>query len=131
MDHEPLVTERIEAGAWFLGEFEKYAPVSTAFWLIQSERRFWHLYVASDEITDDNFDRAYGEVVRITREFRDPWLDSSRVKVIGTDDPRAQAALARQRLYPGRALPRVYDTLFGDVMADEVYIYPSPIPAPV
>jgi hypothetical protein len=123
MVHEPLVTERIEAGARFLREFDKYAPVSAAFWLKENERRFWHLYVASDEITDENFDRAYGEMVRITREFRDPWLDSSRVKVIGTDDPKAREALARQRLYPGRALPRVYDTLFGDVMADEVYIY--------
>ena len=43
--------------------------------------------------------------------------------------PLAQAALARQRPYPGQTLPRVYDTLFGDVMVDEVYIYPSPLPA--
>jgi hypothetical protein len=128
MDYEPLVTERIEAGARFLREFEKYAPVSAAFWLRQSERRFWHLYVASDKITDDNFDLSYGEVVRITRQLRDPWLESSRVKVINTDDPAAQEALARQRLYPGRALPRVYDTFFGNVMADEVYIYPLPLP---
>jgi len=84
MDYEPLVTERIEAGARFLREFDKYAPVSAAFWLKESERRFWHLYIASDEITDENFDLAYGEVVRIARELRDPWFDSLRVKVIGT-----------------------------------------------
>ena len=131
MDHEPLVTEQIEAGARFLREFDKYAPVSSAFWLKQNERRFWHLYVASDKITDDNFDLAYREVVRIRRELRDPWLGSlPRVKVINTNTPLAQAALARQRPYPGQTLPRVYDTLFGDVMVDEVYIYPSPLPTP-
>jgi len=129
MDYEPLVTERIEAGARFLREFDKYAPVSAAFWLKESERRFWHLYIASDEITDENFDLAYGEVVRIARELRDPWFDSLRVKVIGTDKPLAQAALDRQRLSPGQTLPRIYDTLFGGVWVDEAYIYPSPIPA--
>jgi hypothetical protein len=129
MDYEPLVTERIEAGARFLLEFDKYAPVSTAFWLKQSERRYWDLYVASPEITDENYEAALDEMIRITTELRDPWLDSVRVKLISTDTPVAQAALARQRPYPGRTLPRVYDTFFGDVMADEVYIYPSPLPA--
>jgi hypothetical protein len=131
MDYEPLVTEQIEAGARFLREFDKYASVSVAFWLKESQRRYWHLSVASDEITGENLDAAYDAVVRIARVLHDPWLGlPPRVKVIGTDDPRAQEALARQRPYPGRTLPRVYGTLFGDVMVDEVYIYPSPIPAP-
>lgn len=129
MDYEPLVTEQIEAGAVFLREFDKFAPVRVAFWLKESERRYWHLCVASDEITDDNLDQAYREVIRIGAELRDPWFDPLRVKVIGSDDTLAKAALTRQRPYPGRTLPRVYDTLFGDVMADEVYIYPLPIPA--
>lgn len=131
MDYEPLVTEHIEAGARFLREFEKYAPVSVAFWLKASGRRNWHLYVASDEFTGENLYAGYDVVVRITGELRDPWLGLlPRVKMIDPNDPRAQEALARQRPYPGRTLPRVYDTFFGDVMADEVYIYPSPIPAP-
>ena len=72
MDHEPLVTEQIEAAAAFLREFDKYAPVRVAFWLKESDRQYWHLYVASDEITDDNFDLAYGEVIRIAGELRSP-----------------------------------------------------------
>jgi hypothetical protein len=130
MDYEPLVAERIEAGATFLREFDEYARVSAAFWLKQSERRYWDLYVASPEITGENYEAALDELIRITRELHDPWLASVRVKLVNTDAPVAQAALVRQRPYPGRTLPRVYDTLFGDVMADEVYIYPSPLPAP-
>jgi hypothetical protein len=130
MNCEPLVAERIDAGARFLREFDKYAPVSTAFWLKRSERRHWDLYVASPKITDENFEEALDEMIRITGELRDPWLESVRVKLIRTDTPAAQAALARQRPYPGRTLPRVCDTLFGDIMADEVYIYPLPLPAP-
>jgi hypothetical protein len=130
MDYEPLVTERIDAGARFLREFEKYAPVTAAFWLKQADRRFWYLHVVSDKITAEDADAARREVIRIGMELHDPWLGlPPRVRVIGTDDPRAQEALALQRPYPGQALPRVYDTFFGDVMADEVYIYPMPIPA--
>lgn len=129
MDYEPLVTEQIEAAVPFLREFDKYAPVRVAFWVKRSERRYWYLYVASDEITDENFDRAYGEVFRIAGEMRDPWFDPLRVKVIGSDNPLAQAALDVQQRYPGRTCPRVRDTLFGGVMVDEAYIYPSPISA--
>jgi hypothetical protein len=31
MDQGPLVTEQIEAGARFLGEFQKYLAIQTAF----------------------------------------------------------------------------------------------------
>ena len=128
MDHEPLVTEQIEAAAAFLREFDKYAPVRVAFWLKESDRQYWHLYVASDEITDDNFDLAYGEVIRIAGELRNPWFDPLRVKVLGADHPLAKAALDVQRRYPGRTPPRVRDTMFGGVLVDEVYIYLSPSP---
>ena len=62
----------IDAGARFLGEFEKYNPVQNAFWLKESDEGEWSLYVASDKITDDNFDVAYGEVLRIAGEFATP-----------------------------------------------------------
>ncbi len=131
MDHEPLVTEQIEAGARFLRQFEKYAPVTVAFWLVESGRRYWHLYVASDKFAGENLYDGYDLVVRITGELQDPWLGPlPRVTMIDPNDPRAQEALARQRRYPGRTLPRVYDTYFGNVMADEVYLYPMPLPTP-
>jgi len=130
MDQGPLVTEQIEAGARFLREFHKSYPVKAAFWLKDSEEGVWWLYVASDQITDDNFDVAYGEVGRVSDVLRDPWFDLMQVKVIGEDHPLAKAAAEALLAYPGRIPLRLRGVSFGGVFADEVYIYPSPIPAP-
>jgi hypothetical protein len=131
MDQGPLVNEEIEAGARFLAEFQKYAPVQAAFWLKRSDEGECSLYVASDQITDDNFDVAYGEVVRISGEMQDPYFDMFRVKLIGADDPLARAALEVHRRYAGARPTRFRGNTFGGVGVDEVYIYPTPLPIPV
>jgi hypothetical protein len=89
MDQGPLGTGQIKAGARFLGEFQKCFPVQVAFWLKESDTGAWYLYVASDQITDDNFDVAYGEVARIGGQISDPFFDPFQIKVIGVDDPLA------------------------------------------
>ncbi len=129
MDQGPLVSEQIDAGARFLREFQKYVPVQTAFWLKDSEEGEWYLYVASDRITDDNFDVAYEEVARIAGTIRDPWFDPFQIKVIGTDDPLAKGVEDLLRLCPRRPA-RFRDTPLGGVSAAEVYVYPSPLPVP-
>jgi hypothetical protein len=129
MDQGPLVSEQIKAGARFLDEFQKYLPVQAAFWLKDSDEGAWSLYVASDQITDDNFDVAYGEVVRIAGVLRDPWFDIFQVKLIGADNPLARAVLDLQRRYPGGTPARFYGKALGGVSTEEVYLYPSPISA--
>ncbi len=124
----PLVIDQIDAGARFLGEFEKYNPVQNAFWLKESDEGEWSLYVASDKITDDNFDVAYGEVLRIAGELRDPLFDPFQLKLIGANDPLAKAALDIHRRYPGRVATHFNGKVFGDLEVQELYIYPSPIP---
>jgi hypothetical protein len=127
MDQGPLVTEKTDAGARFLVEFQNQYPVLAAFWLKDSDYRNWNLYIASEQITDDNFDIAYGEVVRIAGEMQDPWFDMFQVKVIGADDRLAKAAVELQRRYPGRSPARLGSGTFGGVEVDEVYVYPSPL----
>jgi len=130
MDQGPLVSEEIDAGARFLGEFHKSIPVQSAFWLKDSEEPHWFLYVASEQISDDNFDVAYGEVVRIAGILQDPWFDSFHLKVIGADEPLAKDVTDLRRRYPGRSLVRFRDRRVGDIHAEEVCIYPSPVPVP-
>lgn len=130
MDQSPLVREQIDAGARFLREFQKYVPVQVAFWLKESDEGEWNLFVASDQITDDNFDVAYGEVLRIASVIRDPLFDPFQVKLIGVDDPLARAALDIQKQYSGRIANRFHGKQFGGASVEEVYLYPSPIPAP-
>jgi hypothetical protein len=130
MDQVPLVIEQIEAGTKFLGEFQKNLPIQAAFWLKETEEVESSLYVVSDQITDDNFDVAYGEVLRISGELRDPWFDPFQVKLIGTNDPLADAVLDVQRRFPGRTPTRFRSKIFGGVSVDEVYVYPSLMPVP-
>lgn len=130
MDQSPLVIDRIDAGARFLGEFQKYIPVSAAFWLKESDGGEWSLYVASDRITDDNFDVVYGEVLRIAGHLHDPHFDPFQVKVIGGNDPLAAAALDLNRRYPRPLATSFHGKVFGGLPVEEAYIYPSPIPVP-
>src|SRR5438128_1844588 len=129
MDKSPLVTEQIDAGAWLIREFGKTIPVQAAFWLKERDDEEWYLYLASDQINDSNFDHAYGEVLRITGGQQNPWLDPFQVKVTGTGDPVAKAALAIQKKYPGKIPTRYHGRQFGGLSVEEVYIYPLPIPA--
>jgi hypothetical protein len=130
MGQSALVIDQFDAGAKFLGEFQKYYAVTVAFWLKESDDSEWYLYVASDQITDDNFDVAYGEVGQIAAQLRDPLFDPFRVKLLGADDPLAKAALDIRGRYPGTVATRFHGKVFGGLPVEEVYIYPSPIPVP-
>jgi len=129
MDQGPLVTEQIDAGAKFLREFQKYVPVQSAFWLKDNNYGRWNLYVVSDQINDDNFDVAYGEVGRIGAALKDPWFDIFQVKVLGTDEPLAKGLREQRRRYPGRNMLRLDGQMLGGVEVDEVRFYPSPVVA--
>jgi hypothetical protein len=126
-----LVIEEIDAGARFAREFDRYEPVKAAFWLKASDEEQRYLYLASDRIDDTNFDVAYGEVPRLANQFPSPYLDPFRVKVIGASDPLAQAAAEINRRFPGPMPTRFGGTRFGGLTVDDVYIYPSPLPAAV
>jgi hypothetical protein len=129
MDQGALVREQIDAGARFLLEFQKPYPVQSAFWVKEGETGDWYLYIASDRITDENFDVVYGEVIRISGLMKDPWFDPFQVKVIGEDDPMAKAVFAAQHNYSGPIPTRFRGRSFGGRSVDEIYLYPSPIVA--
>jgi hypothetical protein len=130
VDQEPLVREQIDAGARFLAEFQKVVPIQSAFWVKESEASDWFLYVASDQITDDNFDVLYGDVLPIAMPLRGPWFDPFSVKLIGSDDPLAKTAATMHQRFPG-----LIGTHFGGSgvwppFVERVYLYPSPLPVP-
>src|SRR5207244_2274880 len=91
MDSDPLVSPHVEAGEWFVGEFDKYKPVKAAYWLRREGDGDWYLHVASDAIDDADIPAAYGEVLRIAGEARNPGIDPFRVKVVRAGDPVARA----------------------------------------
>jgi hypothetical protein len=131
MDQGPLVMEEIDAGAELVRGFDRYEPLKAAFWLKASDEDHRFLYLASERIDDTNFDVAYGEVLRLADEMRSTHLDPFRVKLIGADDPLAEAAVELHHRFPGRMATRFGGKTFGGVSVDEVYIYPLPLPARV
>lgn len=129
MDTSPLVKEQVDAGARFLRDFQKYLPVQLAAWVKEADSSGWFLYVASEQITDDNFDVAYGEVVRIAAASRDPHFDPFWVKLVGMDDPLARAIDRRPQSLPGW-VPHLAGMSPGGVTVEQVYVYPTPLPIP-
>ncbi len=129
MDQGSLVTEEIDAGAELAREFDKYEPVKVAFWLKASDDDHRFLYIASDRIDDTNIDVAYEEILRLAAKSQSAWLDPFRVKLISGGDPLAKAALEIHQRFPGRLANRFGGNMFGGIIANDVYIYPSPIPA--
>lgn len=130
MDQGPLVADQIKAGARFLAEFQKCYPLQNAFWLKQEDTGYWYLYIASDQITDNNVSAAYGEAVRVAHLLKDPWFDLMQVKAIGAETRLAKAVQDLQQRYPGRHTTRLNGSVFGGISTEEVYIYPSPIAVP-
>jgi len=131
MDTWSLVSEEIDAGAELAREFHKFKPVNAAFWLKASDEDHRYLYIASEKIDDTNFDLAYGEVLRLASKMHSIYLDPFRVKVISADDPLAKAAIDIHSRFPGRMATRFGGKAFGGVSVEDVYVYPSPLPAPV
>jgi hypothetical protein len=131
MDRGPLVIDEIDAGAELAREFDKYEPVKVAFWLKASDEVHRYLYIASERIGDSNSDLAYGEVLRLANKMQSLYLDPFRVKVISAEDPLAKAAVEINKRFPGRMATRFGGESFGGISVDDVYIYPSPLPASV
>ena len=63
------------------------------------------LYIASDDINDNNFDVAYAEVLRKLSGKKSQWLDPFQVKLVNSSDPIARNAIEIRDRYPAR-LPR-------------------------
>ena len=131
MDQGPLVKEEIEAGATLAREFDRYAPIKAAFWLKASDDPYRYLYLAYDRNNGPGVDVAYGEVLRLTTQIDSPDLDPFRVKLIGGEHPFALAAVDLLGSYPNPRGIRSGWKWFGDRGVDDLYVYPSPLPAAV
>ncbi|HVA48012.1 MAG TPA: hypothetical protein VNH11_16705 [Pirellulales bacterium] len=129
MDTRPLVREQIDAGAAFLREFEKYAPVDVAFWHRGDDDNSPSLWVASQQFNDENFRPAYGEVIRIAAAMHDPNFDAFQVKVVSADDRLAKAALELMQRYGGKIPAHYHSRTIGGITVGEIYIYPLPVAA--
>ena len=126
MDQGSLVMEQIEAGNNFLREFEKSTPVVVAFWLKEREDGRWNLYVASDRFDKGKLGGAYGEVLGIAKEMKDPYFEPFQVKLVGLSEPTVRAALEFYRTHPPKIPFRIRERNFGGIDVEEVYLLKGP-----
>jgi hypothetical protein len=109
-----VVTEEIKAGVDLDAGFDRFMPVSAAFWLEPTDPDRRRLYIASAQL-----DEAH-------KEMNDPHLLHLHVSLIRADNPLARSAEEVRRTYPAPRPIRLRNTSFGDLWAAEVYISPMP-----
>lgn len=124
MDTPPLVIDEIEAGKEFLGRLNAYKTVKAACWLRGDENEERYLYAALEGLTVQNSDVAYGEVMRITQEMKDHYVDPFRVKLISEEHRVARALAEIYQRYGNRVPTRISGRVFAGMAVEEIYIYP-------
>lgn len=124
MDTSPLVSDEIDAGREFLKKLNDFRPVLGACWLLEDESETRYLFIALDGLTVENTGEAYSEVLRISQEMTDHYIDPFRVKLIGCDHPVTKALLEFYQRYKGRARIRVDGQIFAGRSFADLYIYP-------
>jgi len=129
MGQESLVDEQIDAGEEFARDFSEYIPVDVAFWINPADSEEWLLHVASSGINDDNFDVAYGEVLRRVGNNKNQWLDAFQIKLLNSTNPLAAGVIEIRNRYPLKIPTQYNGSSIAGIAIDGAYIYP-PITAP-
>lgn len=124
MAQEILVNEQIEPGLEFIRLFDQRMPVKVAFWMKEPEKERPHLFVASDEITDETRSIAYRLVTELAPRVGGYGIDTFNIKVIRGDDPSVRDALAFQAKEPGARVRALGSYRFGNRWGDDTYVYP-------
>jgi hypothetical protein len=127
---DPTALVNVDGGARFLAEFQKHFCVQTAFWLKESGKEKWYLYIDALDITDENFDTAYGIVLDIALASTPPF-DPFQVKLIHDDRSLTKAVLAIHRYNPGQSLLHLQGETLDGLTVEWVYIYRLPVASAV
>jgi hypothetical protein len=126
MDQDVLVNQRLEAGAELVGRFNETFPVAAAFWMKPDEASAWNLFMASDALDRARIREGNREMLRLLREIHNPELHPFRVRLLPPDDPRVVSVREILPLLPRDSAMHLRDRLIGNVIVDEVVIYPLP-----
>jgi hypothetical protein len=123
MDSQPLVNEQIDAGAELVEKFDKWMPVTAAFWAKMADESQWTLFIASKGIDGADVGQGYAEVLRLTKAMQSPYLDPFQVKLVGADHPLARSVVEIHQRYPGASPVRFGGPTLGGQAIDGAYLY--------
>jgi hypothetical protein len=86
---------------------------------------------ANPKIDVASYGLVFAEILRLVQEMQTPYIHPFQVRLVGSDDPLAKAAIEANRKYPGRVPTQIRGKDFGGVPVEDVYIYPKKSLAPV
>jgi hypothetical protein len=131
MDQGVLVSGSLGEGADLVRKLGMRWPVKAAFWFRGSDDDWGNLYIAVEGLKDMDSRLVYRSVSDIAREASYPDFDDDRVFLIDAGRPMARAAIELNEQYPNPKGHRNGPRMFGDVFAEDVYVYPMPLPTAV
>ena len=73
---------------------------------------------------------SYAEVLRVVDEVQNSDIDPFRLKVVRAEHPLVRDAVKIIEQFPVSTGRRLGGRRFGDLFADDLYIYPLPLPLP-
>lgn len=124
MDSASLVKPPLEVGAAFLKKFQEYAPIAIAFWGREYDSDTWTLCVAP--VTDEPFDRVYGEVLRIESALRAPEFERFRVRLLYLDEPVVHEMRRIYQAHAGKVPLHVGEEEVGEFGFEEACLASGP-----
>jgi hypothetical protein len=126
MDNELLVETRIDDGQRLIDQLVRDGfPVGAVMWLKATEESPWLLYIASPAVDLDKPGDSYGKVYASLSKVPNCSISLAEIKLINGTDPISRNAVAlRDRRSRGKEPIRFKATRLGDLLVEEMYIYP-------
>jgi hypothetical protein len=126
MDQITLVNEQIMDGQRLVELLANEGfSVTAACWLKTSEDGQWFLYLASPVVDEEGPLKAYRRVHPLIRRMSNSCIDPFEVKLIGTNDPIAEALRGINCRSSARGLIPYSGAQLGGVSIEGAYFYPS------
>jgi hypothetical protein len=125
MDQITLVDRRIADGLKLVLQLAQDGfDFTAAFWLRPVDDNWWHLYVASKLVEEQDPAVAYRKVQASLRQLTGITISLSDVKLIGASDPLSHDILKIRKHCTGVAPIRFGGARLGDMFVEEALIYP-------
>jgi hypothetical protein len=125
MDTDLLVDDLIAGGRKLAAELVRDGlDVTAVGWLKPRDAGRWYLYIASKGVDEKGALSAYRAVHAALQRLPGLGISSQDIKVVGADQPLTKAMLEIEPLQAQSILSRFREGLLGDVVVDDVYIYP-------
>jgi hypothetical protein len=126
VDQIPLVDEQIRDGKRLLERLRETGfPVMAAGWIRETNRYYWHLYIATPLVKDEGIDAAYPRIRDLIRHMPQPFSIESATEVvpIRPNEPFAKAMLDLKRRHPGKSYFHFGGSTIGVDEVEAMYVY--------